>query len=393
MSMRTLDGLDVAGKRVLVRVDFNVPIEHGVIQNDARIRAAVPTIQRLLAGGAAVILVSHLGRPKGKPDPSFSLRPVALRLSELLGEPVQMAADVVGPDATQLAGDIEPGEVLLLENVRFEPGEESNDPELARALASMADIFVSDAFGAAHRAHASTVGVGEVLPAYAGDLMIAEVEALRRLTEQPEHPFVAILGGAKISDKIGVIERLFDTVDAILVGGGMANTFLLAEGKAIGDSLAEADQVETARRTLQRAVEIGVRVVLPTDVVAAPSLDGQAAVVPSDAIPDGWAAYDIGPSTIGEFRSVIETAKTIFWNGPMGVFERPAFANGTLETARAVAESGAFSVVGGGDSVSALERSGVADRISHISTGGGASLEFIEGRTLPGVAILEGDPR
>lgn len=389
MTMRTLDGVDVAGKRVVMRVDFNVPIHDGMIQDDTRIRAALPTIERLLNGGAALILVSHLGRPKGKVNPEFSLRPVAERLAELLGRPVQLAADVVGVDASDKVARLKPGDVLLLENVRFEPGEEKNDDALAQSLADFGDLYVDEAFGAAHRAHASTAGIASHLPSYAGNLMVAEVEALGALTNNPQRPFVAILGGAKVSDKIGVIENLLSLVDAVLLGGGMANTFLLAEGKAIGDSLVEADFVDTARDVIENAQSKSVELLLPVDVVAAESMEGQAATVDADGISDGWAAFDIGPRTIERYSEVIASSRTIFWNGPMGVFEKPAFANGTLAIARAVAESGAFTVIGGGDSVSAIEQSGLADKISHISTGGGASLEFIEGRKLPGIAVLE----
>jgi phosphoglycerate kinase len=389
MTMRTLDGVDVSGKRVIVRVDFNVPIDDGTIQDDTRIRAALPTIQRLLDGGAALVLISHLGRPKGKVDPVFSLRPVATRLSELLGRPVTLADDVIGEDAVAKIATLSPGDVLLLENVRFEPGEEKNDDALARSLAAFGDLFVNDAFGAAHRAHASTEGIAAYLPAYAGNLMVAEVDALGALTDDPQRPFVAILGGAKVSDKIGVIENLISVVDAVLLGGGMANTFLVAEGKAVGDSLVEADFVDTASDVIATARERSVALLLPVDVVAAEDIDAQAATVDADGISDGWAAFDIGPRTIEQYNSVIAGAKTIFWNGPMGVFEKPAFANGTLAIAKAVADSGAFTVIGGGDSVSAIEQSGLADKISHISTGGGASLEFIEGRELPGIAALE----
>ena len=388
MDLRTLDGVDVSNKRVIVRVDFNVPIEDGIIQDDTRVRAALPTLRRLLDGGASLVLISHLGRPKGKVDPALSLQPVAKRLEELLGRAVMLARDVTGEDARAKVAALNPGEVLLLENVRFEAGEEKNDKALARTLASFGDLYVNDAFGAAHRSHSSTAGIADHLSAYAGDLMTAEVRALGGLTESPERPFVAILGGAKVSDKIGVIENLLSLVDVVLLGGGMANTFLLAEGKAVGDSLAERDFVEMARTIIRKAREQGVDLQLPVDVVAAPGLDGQAATVDADAIPDGWAAFDIGPRTVDSFGARIAGAKTIFWNGPMGVFERPAFAHGTLAIAKAVANSGAFTVIGGGDSVAAIEQSGLAHKISHISTGGGASLEFIEGRTLPGIEAL-----
>lgn len=389
MNLRTLDGVDVAGKRVIVRVDFNVPIDNGVIQDDTRIRAALPTLRRLLDSGAGLVLVSHLGRPKGNVDPALSLEPVARRLEDLLERPVELAGDVVGDDARAKVTDVDPGEVLLLENVRFEAGEEKNDAVLARTLASFGDLYVNDAFGTAHRAHSSTAGIADHLPAYAGDLMAAEVTALSGLTEAPERPFVAILGGAKVSDKIGVIENLLSLVDVVLLGGGMANTFLLAEGKAVGNSLAERDFVETASEILDKARERGVDLLLPLDVVVASDLDGQTVTVEADAIPDGWAAFDIGPRTVELYGARIAGAKTIFWNGPMGVFERSAFAYGTLAIAKAVADSGAFTVIGGGDSVAAIEQSGLAQKISHISTGGGASLEFIEGRTLPGIAVLQ----
>ena len=389
--MRTLEGVNVSGKRVVVRVDFNVPIENGEIQEDTRIRAALPTIRLLLEGGASLILISHLGRPKGKVDPDLSLRPVARRLAELLGRTVLLADDVVGEDATEKVAKLVPGDVMLLENVRFEAGEETNDDALARELAAFGDLYVNDAFGAAHRAHASTSGIANHLPSYAGNLMVAEVEALSALSKEPERPFVAILGGAKVSDKIGVIENLLPLVDSILLGGGMANTFLMAEGKALGDSLVEADFVDTASDVIGKARQQSVEFLLPVDVVTAQGLNGQTATVDADAISDGWAAYDIGPRTIEQFTEVIANAKTIFWNGPMGVFERPAFAKGTVAIAKAVAGSGAFAVIGGGDSVSAIEQSGLADKISHISTGGGASLEYIEGRELPGIAALEGD--
>lgn len=389
MPLRTLDGVDVSGKRAVVRVDFNVPLDRGEIQDDTRIKAALPTLQRLLDKGASLVLISHLGRPKGKVNSELSLRPVAQRLGELLGRPVSLADDVVGDDADRKVAELKPGDVLLLENVRFEAGEEKNDEALARKLASFGDLFVNDAFGAAHRAHASTAGIAAYLPSYAGDLMVAELKALGALTGQPERPFVAILGGAKVSDKIGVIENLMPKVDSVLIGGGMANTFLMAEGKALGDSLVEADLLDTANTIIDSAKEQGVDLLLPMDVIAAPGMDGQPATVDADGISDGWAAFDIGPRTIESFSKVIAGAKTIFWNGPMGVFEKPAFANGTLATAKAVADADAFTVIGGGDSVAAIEQSGLAKKISHISTGGGASLEFIEGRELPGISALE----
>jgi phosphoglycerate kinase len=389
MTYRSVRDADVSGKRVLVRVDFNVPMTGGKVSDDTRIRAALPTIQDLLARNAAVILVSHLGRPKGKPAPEFSLAPVAKHLSGLLGRHVRLAQDVAGPAAQSAVAALQPGDVVLLENVRFEPGEEKNDAGLARRLASLADLYVNDAFGTAHRAHASTVGVADFLPAYAGYLMQGELDALRRLVDNPTRPYVAILGGAKVSDKLAVIGNLASRVDAILVGGGMANTFLLAQGHPVGKSLAEPDFVEQANAVLADARQRGVDVLLPTDVVVAASLNEAGRTVPVDAVTDVVAIYDIGENTAEHFGERISGAATIFWNGPMGVFERPAFAQGTLAVARAVAASGAFSVVGGGDSVAAIEQAGLADKISHISTGGGASLEFVEGRTLPGVAALE----
>ncbi|MEA2529922.1 MAG: phosphoglycerate kinase [Thermomicrobiales bacterium] len=389
MTYRSVRDAEVSGKRVLVRVDFNVPMKDGRVGDDTRIRAALPTIEDLLARGASIILVSHLGRPKGKPTPEFSLAPVAAYLGELMHRPVRIVGDVAGPQAQAAAAALRPGEVLLLENVRFEPGEEKNDPGLARRLAALADLYVNDAFGAAHRAHASTVGVTEFLPAYAGDLMQRELDALRRLVDEPARPYVAILGGAKVSDKLAVIGNLASRVDSILVGGGMANTFLLALGKPIGKSLAEPDMVGQARAVLDDARDRGVEVLLPSDVVVAASLDEAGNSIPIQSVSDVVAIYDIGAETASRYGERIATAKTVFWNGPMGVFERPAFAEGTIAIARAVAKSDAFSVVGGGDSVAAVEEAGVAGEISHISTGGGASLEFVEGRTLPGVAALE----
>lgn len=388
MKIRSVREADVRGKRVLVRVDFNVPMEDGRITDDTRIRASLPTIRDLLERGAAVILVSHLGRPKGTVVEELRLAPVAQRLSELLGRPVEVAQDVAGPDAQAKAAALQPGGVLLLENVRFEPGEEKNDPELARRLASLADLYVNDAFGTAHRAHASTVGVAAFLPAFAGYLMEAEINALQRLLENPERPYVAILGGAKVSDKLGVLRNLLERVDTILVGGGMANTFLLAKGIAIGTSLAEPHLTGEANAILQAAKDRSVTFGLPTDVVVAPNLESEGVVVPVDHMPADHAIYDIGPETIAVYAEQIAHARTIFWNGPMGVFEKPQFARGTLEIAKAVAAAPAYTVVGGGDSIAALEQAGVADKISHVSTGGGASLEFIEGRMLPGIAAL-----
>jgi phosphoglycerate kinase len=390
MSFRSIRDADVAGKRVLVRVDFNVPLQDGKITDDTRIRASLPTIQDLTTRGARVILMSHLGRPKGKPNPEFSLAPAARRLEDLLGHAVSFASDVAGESAQSTVGTLQKGQVALLENVRFEPGEEKNDPELSRRLASLGDLFVNDAFGSAHRAHSSTVGVAELLPSYAGYLLEAELNALGKIATTPEHPYVAIIGGAKVSDKIAVLDNLVKQVDTIVIGGGMANTFLLAEGKPVGNSLAEPDFLDQARKVVATAKERGGNVLLPTDVIVATAIDASEGTVKSVAdVAEADAIFDIGPETAARYADAIAGAKTIFWNGPMGVFERQPFAEGTLAVANAVAASPAFSVVGGGDSVAAIEQAGVADKISHISTGGGASLEFIEGRMLPGVAALE----
>ena len=389
MAKRSITDVDVTNKRVLVRVDFNVPLRDGEITDDTRIRAALPTIRNLVDRGAAVVLATHLGRPKGKPDPAFSVAPVARRLGELLGRPVETVAAVAGPVAEQRAARLAPGQVLLLENTRFDPGEEVNDPDLAAALARLGDLYVNDAFGAAHRAHASTVGVAEVLPSYAGLLLQREEAMLTRLLRDPERPFIAILGGAKVSDKLGVIGHLLDRVDALLLGGGMANTVLLAQGHEIGSSLAEPDRIADARRLITEAGARGVRLGMPSDAVVARALHAEAAdVVPVDRIPEDQAMFDIGPETIERFCAEIARAKTVFWNGPMGVFEQPSFARGTMAIARCVARANAFTIVGGGDSVAAIETAGVAEAIDHISTGGGASLEFLEGRSLPGIAAL-----
>jgi len=389
MAKRSVAEADVAGRRVLVRVDFNVPLADGRVADDTRIRAASPTITDLLDRRARVILVSHLGRPKGKPDPAYRMAPVASRLSELLGREVPTLDEVTGPNVEQAVAALPDGGVVLLENVRFEPGEEKNDPELAVRLARLADLFVNDAFGAAHRAHASTVGVATLLPAYAGFLLQREVEVLSRLLGSPERPFVAILGGAKVSDKLGVVDHLLGRVDGLLIGGGMANTFLLAAGVNVGASLVERDRVEDARRIMELGKSRGVPFHLPTDVVIAESIDAEAGrIVAAAAVPAEMAIYDIGPATVESFGREIDRARTVVWNGPMGVFERPAFAAGTRGVATAVARAEAFTVVGGGDSVAAIEQLGVADRIAHISTGGGASLEFLEGKELPGIAVL-----
>jgi phosphoglycerate kinase len=384
---KTIRNLEVQGKRVLVRVDFNVPMRDGQISDDRRIRESLPTIQYLLERGAKVILMSHLGRPKGKRDPQYSLRPVAQRLSELLGRPVRFLEDCVGEAVEQAVQAMAPGEVALLENLRFHPEEEANDADFARALARLGELYVNDAFGSAHRAHASTEGVAHHLPAVAGFLMEKELRYLGSILTQPERPFVAILGGAKVHDKIGVIRNLLPKVDRLLIGGGMAFTFLKAQGYEIGRSLLDSDSLEFARRVLQEA---GQKIVLPVDVVVAPSPEAetQAQVVPVDQIPPDQMGLDIGPQTVARFREIVRLARTIVWNGPLGLFERAAFAEGTRGVLQAVAESGATSILGGGDTAAAAEQLGFADRITHISTGGGAALEFLEGRTLPGVAVL-----
>jgi phosphoglycerate kinase len=388
MPKRSVADADIAGQRVLVRVDFNVPLADGAITDDTRIRAALPTLRHLIDRGARVILASHLGRPKGKRDPKYSLAPVARRLSELLGQDIATTGAVVGPEAMAAVERLAPGNVLLLENVRFEPGEEQNDPALARDLAALADIYVNDAFGAAHRAHASTVGVAKHLPAYAGFLLQREVDKLSRLLHHPRRPFIAILGGAKISDKLAVVDNLVDLVDGLLIGGGMANTFLLAQGVEIGQSLAERERVDDARQILAAATAKGVAVSLPVDAVIATSVDDAGRVADIGHVSASEAIFDIGPRTVESFAATIDGAATIFWNGPMGVFEQPAFAAGTRGVARAVAGADAFTVIGGGDSVAAVEQEGVADQIGHISTGGGASLELLEGRELPGIAAI-----
>lgn len=389
MAFRTLDSLDVSGKRVLVRVDFNVPLDGTTITDDTRIQAALPTINTLLDRNAAVILVSHLGRPKGKVVPEFSLAPVAKRLSELLGKDVRFASDVVGPSAQEISESIQPGDVALLENVRFEPGEERNDEDLATALAELADVYVNDAFGAAHRAHASTEGVAHKLPHAAGLLMERELSALSRALDNPGRPLVVILGGAKISDKIGVIRKFLDTADAILVGGGIANTLVAAQGKEMGKSLVETGSLDVARQILDDAKTSKCDLVIPTDFVVASSPDDAAnAETVTEVAPDK-AALDIGPESIAAFSDWIAKAKTIVWNGPMGLFEVSPFDAGTRAIAAAVAASDGYSIVGGGDSVAAVHQAGLADQMDHVSTGGGASLEFLEGKTLPGVAALE----
>jgi phosphoglycerate kinase len=394
MSINGPAEIDPAGKRVLVRVDFNVPQdEQGRITDDRRIEAALPTIRYLLERSARVVLASHLGRPKGM-DEKWTLKPVAARLSELLGQPVKTASDCVGPEAEAAVATLKPGEVLLLENVRFHPEEEKNDPAFARQLASLTDLYVNDAFGAAHRAHASTEGVAHLLPAVAGLLMQKELEVLGSALNKPRRPFVAILGGKKVSDKIGVIEHLMDKVDALIIGGGMAYTFLKAKGYEIGDSLLDTDGIDLAKRVMERAASRGPRLELPVDVVVAKAFapDAESQVVAAEAIPAGWQGMDIGPRTVARFREALADAQTVVWNGPMGVFEMPRFAAGTRAMAEILAQrtaAGATTIIGGGDSAAAVEQMGFADQMSHISTGGGASLEFLEGKVLPGVAALE----
>jgi phosphoglycerate kinase len=388
MNKKTVRDVDVKGKRVLVRVDYNVPIKEGKVGDDTRIRAAMPTLEYLLKNGAAVILCSHLGRPKGNPEPKYSLRPVAEHLSGLLGKPVAFAEDCIGPVAEKAAKALKPGEVLLLENTRFHPEEEKNNPEMAKQLAALADLYVNDAFGSAHRAHASTEGVAHHLPAVSGFLMEKELAYLGRALADPERPFLAIMGGAKISDKIAVIQNLLTKVDSLLIGGGMANTFFKAQGLAVGDSLVEAEALDTASELLKSA---GDKLVLPVDCVIADRFDAEAQskVVPVDQVPDGWRILDIGPATVAHFSNRLAAAKTVVWNGPMGVFEFPRFAEGTFAVARVLAGlKGATTIIGGGDSAAAVEQSGLAAKMSHISTGGGASLEFLEGKQLPGVVAL-----
>jgi len=386
-SKKTVRDIDVKGKRVLVRVDFNVPTKDGQVGDDTRIRAALPTIEYLTGQGAAVILCSHLGRPKGGPDPKYTLKPVADHLAGLLKHPVAFAADCIGPEAEKAAAALKPGEVLLLENTRFHPEEEKNDAGMSAALASLAEIYVNDAFGSAHRAHASTEGVAKHLPAVAGFLLEKEIKYLGSAIADPWRPFTAILGGAKISDKIGVIRNLLKKADRILIGGGMANTFFKAKGFEIGDSLVEDEAVPTARELMEAG---GRKLVLPVDIVIADRFDAAAEkkTIPAGPVPSGWRILDIGPETVKAFGAEISRAGTVVWNGPMGVFEFPPFAEGTYGVARALAESRAVSIIGGGESVAAIQQSGLADKITHISTGGGASLEMLEGLVLPGVAAL-----
>ncbi len=391
IAKKSVRDLELARKRVFIRVDFNVPIQDGKVGDDTRIQAALPTIRLVKDKGGKVILASHLGRPKGERKPEYSLAPVAERLSELLGEEVVFVDDCIGEKVQKAVSALKEGQVLLLENVRFYPGETKNDPEFARALAALADEYVNDAFGTAHRAHASTVGVPQVLGRGAAGLLIEkELEALSRVLYEAEKPVVAIFGGAKVSDKIEVLENFLNLADCILLGGGMAFTFLKAQGKEVGKSLVEEDKLGVARQFLDEALRRKLFVGLPLDVVVAPKLEAgvESRVVSVDEIPADWMGLDVGPKTIQEFRRKLADAKTIIWNGPLGVFEIEQFAKGTLAIAEAVADSGAFSLVGGGDSVSAVNKAGVAEKISHISTGGGASLEFLAGKELPGIAVL-----
>jgi triosephosphate isomerase (TIM) len=397
MHKKTVEDIDVKGKKVIVRVDFNVPLdENRNITDDKRIVGALPTIQYLINNGARTILVSHLGRPKGGFEDKYSMKPTAARLSELLGKQVALAADVVGDDAKAKVASLKDGEVLMLENVRFHKEEEKNDPAFAKELASLAEIYVNDAFGTAHRAHASTAGLADYLPAVCGFLIKKELDFLGKALANPARPFVAILGGAKVSDKIAVIEELINKVDTLIIGGGMAYTFLKAKGYRIGNSICENDRLELAANLMEKAEKKGVNLMLPIGSIVGQEFkpDTEHKYVPSDDMPDGWMGMDIGSLTIEKFSKEIKKAKTIVWNGPMGVFEFPNFATGTKEIARAVAESSAISIVGGGDSAAAVEQLGFADKITHISTGGGASLEFLEGKELPGIAaLLDKNPR
>ena len=394
MNKKTMMHIEPHGKKVFVRVDFNVPMdEHQHITNDTRIRATLPTIQHLLNAGAAVILACHVGRPTEAREPQFSTRPIVARLEECLGQPVKWAPDCVGPEAEKAAADLKPGEVLLLENLRYHKAEKKNDPEFAKQLASLADIAVDDAFGVAHRAHASNVGITAYLETVAGFLMEKEINYIGKTLEAPKRPFVAIIGGAKVSDKIGVIENMIDKVDTIIIGGGMAHTFDASKGYPIGDSLCERDKIDLAKELLEKAEKKGVKVVLPVDVVIADKFaaDANTKTVDVDKVPDGWQALDSGAKTSEEYVNALKGAKTVIWNGPMGVFEFDAFAKGTEAVARAVAQAtkeGAISIVGGGDSIAALKKTGLSEKISHISTGGGATLELLEGKVLPGIAAL-----
>lgn len=393
MNKKTIRDVDVTNKKVLVRCDFNVPLdkETGKITNDLRIVAALPTIKYLLENNAKVILCSHLGKPKGEIKPELSLKPVANRLSEYLGFEVKFSKDIVGENAKELSKELKPGKAILLENVRFDPREEKNDKEFSKELASLAEIYVNDAFGTAHRAHSSTVGVAEFLPAVCGFLIEKEVEMLGDNLNNPERPFVAILGGAKVSDKIKVIENLLEKVDSIIIGGGMTYTFLKAMGYEIGNSICELDRIDIAKETIEKAEKKGVKLLFPIDTVCGKEFSNEAEtiVVDSKEIPKGWQGLDIGPKAIEEFTQVLKNAKTVIWNGPLGVFEFEKFAKGTNAIAKVLSEIKAITIVGGGDSVAAVEKGGFSDKITHISTGGGATLEYLEGKELPGIECLE----
>lgn len=391
LNKKSIVDIDVNGKKVFVRVDYNVPMDaEQNITNDTRIRATLPTVNYLLDHNAAVILACHVGRPKGKPVPEFSVAPIVKRLSELLGKEVKMAPDCVGEEASKMAADLKPGEVLLLQNLRYHSEEEKNDPEFAKQLASLADLAVNDAFGVSHRAHASVEGITKYIPTVAGFLMEKEIKFVGQAVANPERPFVAIIGGAKVSDKIGVISNLLEKVDTLIIGGGMAHTFDAAKGYKIGASLCEPDKIDLAKELIKKAEEKNVNLVLPVDIIAADKFapDANTQIVDVKEIPDGWLGLDSGPKTSEKYVDALKGAKTVVWNGPMGVFEMDAFAQGTKDVAQAVADSGATSIVGGGDSISALKKTGLSDKITHISTGGGATLEFLEGKVLPGIAAL-----
>ena len=392
MVLNTIRDADLTGKRVLIRVDFNVPLKEGVVKDDTRIRAALPTIEYILSQkGASLVVMSHFGRPKGKKNPEFSMAPIGKRFAELLGKPVKVAPDVIGPEVEKEVKALKAGEVLLLENVRFYPDEEANNPDYAKAIASYGDVYVNDAFGTAHRAHASTEGVAHFLPSYAGFLIEKEVKFMAPLLENPAHPFVAIIGGAKVSSKIGVLQSLLRTCDTMVIGGGMAYTFLSVQGHKVGKSLVESDYLDTARDFLKAAAEKKVNVILPVDHIAAEAFEENAAPVAVDGIdiPDNLMGMDVGPKTIALIKDAVSKAESVVWNGPLGVFEFDSFAKGTLDIAKAVADCKGTTVVGGGDSVAAVNKFGLADKLSHVSTGGGASLEFLQGLPLPGIVALQ----